>query len=542
MILARFAVLWIAKNTIPTERNKMKRYAHVSTLALLTALTVFGGVASAESLADAVALAYQTNPSLLSQRAQLRALDERYVQARQALRPIVTLDGVARATTSIVGSGSSPTRDRHFTTSTVGLSATQLLSSFGRTSAQVSAAEATLLAGREALRQAEGDLLFDVMAAYAAVRRDEQIVSIRTQTVAAFQRQVDQTQARIKGGDGTLTDLGQAEAQLSSSQAALAQSQAQLEASRASYAALVGQNPGTLDPEPTLNGLPINIDEAFKVAQDDSPVVLQAVMNERAGRANIRAAKARFRPTLSMTGEYIYTGVEPFKNVNIDGQLVAGLSLSMPIISGGLNRSAVREAEQNDEALYANIEASRRQVVQSLAASWNQVIAAERQYTYGQTAVRAAQVSSQGARLEYREGGRSFFEVLNEEQRLLESQLIVAQANYARFVGQAAVLNAMGRLNTTTVLEGFAPYDPKKNFDRVRSKGSVPWEPIVATVDRLTGPGDRARRDAPDVAPVTATLKASSTRIAADQPLVTAIPVRDDGIGELLEKGAQERP
>ena len=43
--------------------------------------------ACAETLADAIALAYETNPTLQAQRATQRALDENYVQARTGWRP-----------------------------------------------------------------------------------------------------------------------------------------------------------------------------------------------------------------------------------------------------------------------------------------------------------------------------------------------------------------------------------------------------------------------------------------------------------------------
>ena len=49
--------------------------------------------ASAETLADAIALAYQNNPTLQAQRAAQRALDETYVQARTNFRPTLTLSG-----------------------------------------------------------------------------------------------------------------------------------------------------------------------------------------------------------------------------------------------------------------------------------------------------------------------------------------------------------------------------------------------------------------------------------------------------------------
>ena len=47
--------------------------------------------AGAETLADAIALAYQNNPTLQAQRASQRALDESYVQARSGWRPTLNL-------------------------------------------------------------------------------------------------------------------------------------------------------------------------------------------------------------------------------------------------------------------------------------------------------------------------------------------------------------------------------------------------------------------------------------------------------------------
>ena len=49
--------------------------------------------AHAESLADAISLAYETNPTLQQERAQLRATDETYVQAESGLRPTLSLGG-----------------------------------------------------------------------------------------------------------------------------------------------------------------------------------------------------------------------------------------------------------------------------------------------------------------------------------------------------------------------------------------------------------------------------------------------------------------
>lgn len=526
----------------------MTRPAISSTLALVTALAFLGSTAHAESLADAVALAYQTNPSLMSQRAQLRALDERYVQSKRDLRPNVTVGAVTQSTLSIKGA---PTflDDRHFTNAQASVSATQLLSSFGRTAAGISIAEATVLAGRENLRRTEGDLLLNVMESYSAVRRDEEIVTIRSQTVAAFQRQVDQTKGRITGGDSTLTDLGQADAQLAVSQAALAQAQAQLQASRANYATLVGQNPGSLDPEPELSDDTVDLESAFAHAEADNPGLLLAVMNEKVGRANVRSAQAQLRPTVTLSGEYIAVGAQPFERADIDSELTGRVSFSMPLLAGGYNRAIIREAKDNHEALYSEIEIARRTAIQTVSSSWNQIVAADQQLAYGQTAVKAAQTSAEGARQEYREGYRSFFEVLNEEQRLLDAQLLVNQARYARFVAHASLLNAMGRLDATKLVDGISPYDPKTHFNRVKSKGWVPWEPLIAAADKVSGPRDKTMSaPAPYIAtPVTMRASAATTTTTTTtRTLGTTIPIaptaQGDVIGQLIMDTRNKKP
>src|SRR5690349_24759755 len=67
--------------------------------ATLCAGAITAGIAapaSAETLADALALAYQNNPTLQAQRATQRALDENYVQARTGWRPTLSLGGSFR--------------------------------------------------------------------------------------------------------------------------------------------------------------------------------------------------------------------------------------------------------------------------------------------------------------------------------------------------------------------------------------------------------------------------------------------------------------
>ncbi len=67
--------------------NRSRALASAAVVALVTGLAA---PAWAETLQDAIALAYHTNPSLLAQRANQRALDETVVQARAGLRPTLS--------------------------------------------------------------------------------------------------------------------------------------------------------------------------------------------------------------------------------------------------------------------------------------------------------------------------------------------------------------------------------------------------------------------------------------------------------------------
>src|SRR3954471_10835846 len=132
-----------------------------------------GVPAGAETLADAIALGYQNNPTLQAQRATQRALDENYVQARSGWRPTLGAQFTAQwaeTQTPIAGRGVDLNGDgvpdsfgqggvRRSNRGTGGLSFNQPLWTGGRVAASVNAANADVLAGRENLRRVESSVL-----------------------------------------------------------------------------------------------------------------------------------------------------------------------------------------------------------------------------------------------------------------------------------------------------------------------------------------------------------------------------------------------
>ncbi|MEW5688208.1 MAG: TolC family outer membrane protein [Pseudomonadota bacterium] len=478
---------------------------------LLAATVCAGAVgasvpASAETLADAIALAYQNNPTLQAQRATQRALDESYLQARTGWRPTLTLGGQAQWTetqTPLLGrqqdfngdgvpdSAGTPGSVRS-NSGAAQLTFTQPLWTGGRVSASVNAAQADVLAGRENLRRIEASVLVSVIQAYADVRRDIEALRIRQENVNVLTRQLQESQARFDVGEVTRTDVAQSQARLAQAQALLQSATAQIAISRAGYATIVGQNPGELAPEPSLAYLmPGDPDEAYTIAEQFNPQLRGQQYAEQASRARVAGARAERMPQVSAQIAGIQRGViDPFEPEDRFGRTyTATISASVPLFSGGLVTSRVRQAVERNNADRITVEGVRRNVLQGVTQFWSQLIAARANITSSEEQVRAARIAAEGTRQEQQVGLRTTIDVLNAEQELRQAELNAVSSRRDEYVAAANVLATMGRLEGRNLVPSVSQYDAAKNFRKLRiTWGWVPWEEPISIVDHFATP------------------------------------------------------
>ncbi|PXA80434.1 hypothetical protein DMC25_21180, partial [Caulobacter sp. D4A] len=251
----------------------MSKSRRAGLLAAACCMGFMASAANAETLTDAVSLAYQTNPTLQQQRAVQRATDETVVQAKTGFRPTVSATADISASRTDYANTTSAGLDRLKTSgsgATVSLS--QPLYTGGKASANLTAAEATVLAGREDLRSVEQSVLATVITAYVDVRRTEESLRIAQENVNVLTRQLDESNARFEVGEITRTDVAQSQARLAAAKASLSSAQANLAVARASYAQVVGQNPTDLAPAPSLAALPpASVEQAFDAAEANNP-------------------------------------------------------------------------------------------------------------------------------------------------------------------------------------------------------------------------------------------------------------------------------
>ena len=468
------------------------------------------GSSRADTLLDAIALAYQTNPTLQSQRAQLRFTDETYVQARAGYRPSINANvqttfnwqRVGTPSCSVFGCGDSSPESNDVSAS---ISLTQPLFTGGRVTAQVRGAEADVLAARENLRRIEGQVMLQAVQAYVDVRRDEQSLAIRKENVAVLQRQVDETRARFEVGEVTRTDVAQSEAQLAAAQSQLSTAQAQLAVSRAAYASVIGQSPAQLEPEPPFKVFPDTVDQAFDTAEQNNPSIRAADYSEQGAGAAVAEAKAGRLPTVSLQTQYGYQQpVNPLDASLNTRSLVAGVVVSQPLFSGGLTSSRIRQALEQENYARVQLELARRTTTESVSQSWNQLLASRANIAAGEEQVRAARIAFEGTRAEQQVGLRTTLEVLNAQQVLRDSELSLVNARHNEYVAAATVLNVMGLLEAKNLVPDVDQLPGGHSFGQLKHAFGYlpPWENVVSSLDSVAGP-DIRKAPPPVDAPIT---------------------------------------
>lgn len=480
-------------------------------IALAAAMAVVGRaeLAHAETLADAITTAYQSNPNIQAQRAAMRALDENYAQARaayglQASASVGEAYGYSKGPNTITSPFGGTPVGLEGTSQVNELSVGQTLYTNGRYAARLAGAEAQIKAARENLRRIEMDLLVKVTNAYVSVRRDREVVRISNGGEAWLRKQLQDTEDKYGVRQVTLTDVQQAKARLAQANSQTANAQAQLNVTVANYAALVGHLPETLEPEPDIDGLPATLDEAFNQAEQANPSLLSALFTEKASRSGVAEARAQRLFSITARADYRNAPYYPYNDrvANRSDSVNASITLSQPLFSGGQLNSAVRQSIEENNRDKLLIEDARRNMVLGVSQYWDQLVAARKTLVSFQTEMDADKIAFLGVREEERFALRSTIEVLNAQAELQNAQLNFVRGRANEYVGRMQLLAQVGTLEVGNLAPGVQAYDPTRNFKKVRYKGVLPTDLIVQTVDKIALPMD-AKKPAPgDTTPI----------------------------------------
>ena len=465
-------------------RGSVRRIANLASIAgVVVGLTAVS--TQAQTLTDALAEAYNTNPQLLAQRALLRATDEQVPQALSFWRPQVTFTGQVGLNTSALqtppvspslnglGQIVSSSDRRHIITrpDLVQFQAIEPVYRGGRTVAQTRQAINTVESTRAQTLAVETSVFQAVAMAYLDVVRDQALVEVDRNNVDVLRKQLEATQDRFRVGEVTRTDVAQAEAALAQAQGTLVTQQGTLEISRAEYVRAVGHPPGRLMLPRERPVLPATREEALSLATNNNFSVISAKFAELAARDNIDVVRGQLLPQISVVGtlDRSYDQSPTFKGALLNSAQITA-QLTMPLYEGGAIYSQTRQAQQTVGQRRSQVDDARRAAVQTAAQFWSTLQAARASISSFAAAVRAAQIALEGTQQEALVGTRTVLDVLIQNQTLLQTQSQLVTAQHDAALAEFNLASAVGRLIAPELNLPVRLYDMEQHYREVKDK------------------------------------------------------------------------
>jgi len=449
---------------------------------------------------DALRLAYWTSPAVLAQRAAVRGIDYRVVQARAAYGPKLDFQLRQGYTRDVDDATSvfSPAATREGWTNSASAILTQPLFTFGRNFAAERFSVAQRNFQAQALRSTEQQALLDTIAAYVGLLRDRAGVAIAQDNLDILRAEQSDTSARFKVREVTSTDVQQVTTRAELGQAQLYAAQRDAASSEAAFAQKVGVPAGTLAAPNPLD-LPVRtLEEAYAYAEANNPVLQAAHYREAVSRASLEQVKADLMPRVDLQGTASYSSLSAYNNKARRREQRGEVVVSGPIYESGLRQARVAEAQAANDADWRLIDGAVRDNRAGLATAWNEWKAQEAAIDRLAISVDAAQRALDGARLQEPAGLITTLDVLELTRDLLNVRSSYNNSIASAYVAQARVLAQMGALDPRWLLPDDPRYDPQAHFEKVKHRADIPlFTPLMRALDGISvGPKTRrALRD-----------------------------------------------
>ncbi|WP_336368399.1 TolC family outer membrane protein [Marinobacter sp. C2H3] len=308
---------------------------------------------------------------------------------------------------------------------------------------------------------AQQQLILDVATAYFNVLRAQDTVTTAKATEAAIKRQYEQAQQQYDVGLIAITAVYEARASYDDSRSQRIAAENQLNVARERLARLTGEYADDLEnlrrnfPLDRPSPMDPSAWETTALAQNWS--IQSALYQLDASQSNLKEAKAGHYPTLDLNASYGKTRIEDGSALaasRADGtQGVIGLTLNVPLYSGGGTQAGVRQQRSLVTVAEEQLNTTRRDVrvnTRSLFLTVNNNIATA-------SALEQTIVSRRSAldatRAGYEVGTRNIVEVLDAERAYYVSLRDFANARYDYVVNTLQLKQAAGTLSPQDLID-----------------------------------------------------------------------------------------
>ena len=417
----------------------------MNTAPLLLCAALTAGVApaaiGADDLLDLFRLAARADATLQGARADLNAARESGPIARAARQPQAALSG---AGTLIVSDSAADNTGRH----QYSVQLTQPLYE-NRLAANVQIAAATAGQAQARYDASEQNLILRVAQAYFDVLAAQDTLVFTNTDQAAIERQLEQAQKRYEVGLIAITDVHEAQARFDLAAAAQITAQNTVDSALAALQVIIATRPNALktmsDRLLLAKPDPIDLDAWIARAKTDNLNLMAAAENARRARANIRAQGFGSHPTIDLVVAHSHSQTFGGRSAGSTDNTV-GVQLNWPLYTSGGTAARVRQAEHQLTAALAEVEQTRRAVMQQTSDAYRGVLAgisrvkALRQAVISNTSALAATEAG------FDVGARTIVDVLNAERNLGSAIRDFKRARYDYVLATLSLKQAAGNL------------------------------------------------------------------------------------------------
>ncbi|SHL20529.1 TolC family outer membrane protein [Phytopseudomonas punonensis] len=398
-------------------------------LSSLLPLLAYAAEPAPMSLLDAYDNALYHDPSFQTATYEYQASQQEKDIGLAPLLPQINLNGNYGSTRQLRGRDlDSGTADQRYTTSGLSMSARQTLYDRAKT-AYYAQAKARQRMGEALYDDAFQELFPRVVEAYFEVARLGNELRLSEQQKIAIEGLVKQTRRLFEAGDGTITDIDEAQARLDLILALQIESRARLQAALHALSGRTGVTVETItamdDELPPTAPLLTKQDLAFWQSQARLAAPRMDARRESVAvaQAEVGVQRAGHYPTLALVGELNHSDRDNLsEDYRRQSSSYLGLSLNVPLYGGGGVNAASRKSQYALSSAQSQLDDEARQLAEDIERNYLGVVSGYAKSRALQTAVHSSQRALESAEKGYQAGVRSTVDILNAQQSLFAAR------------------------------------------------------------------------------------------------------------------------
>jgi outer membrane protein len=333
------------------------------------------------TLAEAEQMALRAHPAVQSAQLNAQAAGQVVTETRSAELPTVfgsvTGAGALNGSRIAAGALNNPIIYNRLAS---GITASQLVTDFGRTSNLVESSKLRAVAENQNAETTKDQVILAVDRTYFAVLRAQAVLTVADQTVQARQTVADQVKALAESKLKSQLDLSFANVNLATAKLDLADARNNLQSAVAEFSTALGL-PALQNYQPAEEPLPPDFPKALRNLIDTAiqkrPELASLRAEQGAAERFAQAEKDLSRPTISALASV--GGVPTGQPQLGDHYGAIGVNINIPIFNGKLFRARQTEAELRARATAQNVKEFENQVARDVRVAYlNAVNAYER--------------------------------------------------------------------------------------------------------------------------------------------------------------------